>query len=368
QAEWHTNPFQLVERDGYFYGRGTQDMKDNDAILVTDFIRLKRQGFLPDRDFILALTADEEGGKSNGVDWLLTHRPDLVKPVDGMVAINPDAGGIDSEHDKPVVMTVEATEKLYGDFEISSQNPGGHSSLPTPDNAIYQLTDALSRLEHYQFPAELNAVTRAYFTKMATLETGPLAADMRAILNTPPDPAALARLSAIPRYNAVLRTTCVATMLSAGQAPNALPQFAQSNVNCRILPGHTQEETRQQLIQILADPALTVQYKDDAGNLHPTGTARVSPAPPPLRPDIFDPLNKVVGAMYPGLPILPEMEAGASDSVYTIAAGIPSYGISGVAIDTDDDRMHGRDERLRVTSYDRGVDFYYRFLEALGAR
>jgi acetylornithine deacetylase/succinyl-diaminopimelate desuccinylase-like protein len=368
QAEWHTNPFQLVERDGYFYGRGTQDMKDNDAILVTDFIRLKRQGFLPDRDFILALTADEEGGKSNGVDWLLTHRPDLVKPVDGMVAINPDAGGIDSEHDKPVVMTVEATEKLYGDFEISSQNPGGHSSLPTPDNAIYQLTDALSRLEHYQFPAELNAVTRAYFTKMATLETGPLAADMRAILNTPPDPAALVRLSAIPRYNAVLRTTCVATMLSAGQAPNALPQFAQSNVNCRILPGHTQEETRQQLIQILADPALTVQYKDDAGNLHPTGTARVSPAPPPLRPDIFDPLNKVVGAMYPGLPILPEMEAGASDSVYTIAAGIPSYGISGVAIDTDDDRMHGRDERLRVTSYDRGVDFYYRFLEALGAR
>ena len=368
QAEWHTNPFQLVERDGYFYGRGTQDMKDNDAILVTDFIRLKRQGFVPSRDFILALTADEEGGKSNGVDWLLTHRPDLVKPVDGMVAINPDAGGIDSEHAKPVVMTVEATEKLYGDFEISSQNPGGHSSLPTRDNAIYQLTDGLSRLEQYQFPVELNAVSRAYFEKMATLETGQLAADMHAVLNTPPDAAALARLSAIPRYNAVLRTTCVATMLSAGQAPNALPQFAQSNVNCRILPGHTQEETRQQLSKVLADPALTVQYKDDAGNLHPTGTDRVSPAPPPLRPDIFGPLGKVVGEMYPGVPILPQMEVGASDSVYTIAAGIPSYGISGVAIDIDDERMHGRDERLRVSSYDRGVDFYYRFLQALGAK
>jgi acetylornithine deacetylase/succinyl-diaminopimelate desuccinylase-like protein len=368
QAEWHTNPFQLVERDGYFYGRGTQDMKDNDAILVADFIRLKRQGFVPSRDFILALTADEEGGKSNGVDWLLTHRPDLVKPVDGMVAINPDAGGIDSEHAKPVVMTVEATEKLYGDFEISSQNPGGHSSLPTRDNAIYQLTDGLSRLEQYQFPVELNTVSRAYFEKMATLETGQLAADMHAVLNTPPDAAAVARLSAIPRYNAVLRTTCVATMLSAGQAPNALPQFAESNVNCRILPGHTQEETRQQLIKVLADPALTVQYKDDAGNLHPTGTDRVSPAPPPLRPDIFDPLGKVVGEMYPGVPILPQMETGASDSVYTIAAGIPSYGISGVAIDTDDERAHGRDERLRVSSYDRGVDFYYRFLQALGAK
>ena len=365
QAEWHTNPFQLVERDGYFYGRGTQDMKDNDAILVTDFIRLKRQGFLPSRDFILALTADEEGGKSNGVDWLLTHRPDLVKPVDGMVAINPDAGGIDSEHAKPVVMTVEATEKLYGDFEISSQNPGGHSSLPTPDNAIYQLTDALSRLEHYQFPTELNAVTRAYFQKMATLETGQVASDMLAVLNTPPDPAALARLSAIPRYNAVLRTTCVATMLSAGQAPNALPQFAQSNVNCRILPGHTQEETRQQLIKILADPSLTVQYKDDAGNLHPTGTARVSPAPPPLRADIFDPLTKVVAAMYPGLPILPEMEAGASDSVYTIGAGIPSYGISGFPQDPNDFRFHARDERLRVESYYTGVEFYRLYIQAL---
>jgi acetylornithine deacetylase/succinyl-diaminopimelate desuccinylase-like protein len=368
QAEWHTNPFQLVERDGYFYGRGTQDMKDNDAILVTDFIRLKRQGFVPSRDFILALTADEEGGKSNGVDWLLTHRPDLVKPVAGMVAINPDAGGIDSEHARPMVMTVEATEKLYGDFEISAKNPGGHSSLPTPDNSIYQLTDALGRLEQYQFPVELNAVTRAYFEKMATLKTGQIAADMRAALNTPPDAAAVARLSATPRYNAVLRTTCVATMLSAGQAPNALPQFAESNVNCRILPGHTQEETRQQLIKILANSALTVQYKDDAGNLHPTGTDRLSPAPPPLRPDIFEPLAKVVAEMYPGLPILPQMEVGASDSVYTIAAGIPSYGISGVAIDTEDDRMHGRDERLRVASFDRGADFYYRLLQALGGK
>ncbi len=373
QAEWATNPFQLVERDGYFYGRGTQDMKDADAIMVTDFIRLKRQGWVPSRDIILALTADEEGGKSNGVDWLLTHRPELV---DGEVAINPDSGGIDSEKAKPVVMVVEATEKLYGDFELSAKNPGGHSSLPTHDNAIYHVTDALSRLEKFQFPTELNEVTRAYFAEMATLEKAEhhdqIAADMLTVSRTAPgaepDAAAVARLSEIPRYNSVLRTTCVATMLSAGQAPNALPQFAESNVNCRILPGHTQEETRLELIKVFADPAITVQYKDDAGTLYAKGTDRVSPAPPPLRPDIFDPLHKVVEAMYPGLPILPQMEVGASDSIYTMAHNIPSYGISGVAIDTDDMRAHGRDERVSIASFDRGVDFYYRYLQALGAK
>src|ERR1700738_991757 len=239
QAEWHSNPFQLVEKEGFFYGRGTQDMKDSDAVLVTNFIRLRREGFVPTRDLILALTADEEGGKSNGVDWLLRNRPELVKAE---VALNPDAGGIDSENGKPIDFTVEATEKLYGDYQLSTQNPGGHSSLPTRDNAIYHLTGAISRLEKFQFPPELTPVTRAYFEKMATLEKGQFADDIRAILKTPPDPAADARLSAIPRYNSVLRTTCVATMLSAGQAPNALPQFAKANVNCRILPGHTQEE------------------------------------------------------------------------------------------------------------------------------
>ena len=365
QAEWATNPFKLVEKDGYFYGRGTQDMKDNDAILVTNFIRLKQQRFIPSRDIILALTADEEGGKSNGVEWLLKNRPDLVQSE---IVINPDAGGIDSDHGIPTVMLVEATEKLYGDFQLAAKNPGGHSSLPTKDNAIYHVTDALSRLEQYTFPLELNPVSRAYFEKVSTLEKGQVAADMRAILRTPPGPAAEARLSAIPRYNSVLRTTCVATMLSAGQAPNALPQFASANVNCRILPGHTQEEIRRQLITIFADPTTTVQYKDDAGNLFDTGTTRVSPTPPPLRPDVFGPLTHVVAAMHPGLPILPQMEVGASDSVYPMALGIPSYGISGIAIDIDDLRMHGRDERLRISSFDEGVDFYYRFLQALSAK
>jgi acetylornithine deacetylase/succinyl-diaminopimelate desuccinylase-like protein len=369
QAEWATDPFKLVEKDGFFYGRGTQDMKDSDAILVTNFIRLKKQGFVPSRDLILALTADEEGGKSNGVDWLLKNKPELVAAD---AALNPDSGGIDSEAGKPVVMVVEATEKLYGDFELSTQNPGGHSSLPTKANAIYELTDALSRLKKYEFPFELNAVTRAYFTQLAAIKRSAgdtqMAADMLAILSTPPDAAALARLEAAPRYNATVRTTCVATMLSGGQAPNALPQFANANVNCRILPGHTQEETRQTLIKIFADPSVRVQYKNDAGELFDKGTERLSPAPPPLRPDIFDPLKKVVAEMYPGMPILPQMETGASDSVYTIAAGIPSYGINGVAIDTNDIRAHARDERVNILAYDRGVDFYYRYLQALAGK
>ncbi len=369
QAEWATDPFKLVEKDGYFYGRGTQDMKDSDAIMVTNFIRLKKQGWVPNRDIILALTADEEGGKSNGVDWLLTNRPELVKAE---VVMNPDAGGIDSEAGKPVVMVVEATEKLYGDFQLSTKNPGGHSSLPTRENAIYELTDALSRLEKYKFPVEINAVTRAYFEQMSGIEKAEghadVAADMAAVLLVPPDAAAVARLSENPRYNSTLRTTCVATMLSAGQAPNALPQFATANVNCRILPGHTQEETRQTLISVFADPAVRVQYKDDGGTLFEKGTDRVSPTPPPLREDIFGPLKKVLAEMYPGMPILPQMETGASDSIYTMAAGIPSYGINGVAIDTNDVRAHARDERVKISSYDAGVDFYYRYLMALGGK
>ncbi|WP_263376899.1 M20/M25/M40 family metallo-hydrolase [Granulicella aggregans] len=369
QAEWATDPFKLVEKDGFFYGRGTQDMKDSDAILVTNFIRLKKQGFVPNRDFILALTADEEGGKSNGVDWLLKNRPELIKAE---AALNPDSGGIDTESGKPVVMVLEATEKLYGDFELSTKNPGGHSSLPTRANAIYELTKALDRLEKYQFPVEINAVTRAYFEQMSAIErkrgNTQMADDMLAVLKSPPDAAAVARLSESPRYNSTLRTTCVATMLSAGQAPNALPQFANANVNCRILPGHTQEETRQTLIKVFAEPGVTVQYKDDGGTLFPVGTDRVSPTPPPLRADIFDPLKKVMAEMYPGLPILPQMETGASDSIYTMAAGIPSYGINGVGIDNGDERAHARDERVRILSYDRGVDFYYRYLQALGGK
>src|ERR1035438_1317080 len=235
REDWTTDPFQFVEKDGYFYGRGTQDMKVDDAILVTTFIRFLREGYRPDRDLILALTADEEGGKSNGVEWLLKNHRELI---DAAFVLNADSGGLTTMKGKAVNVDVEASEKQYADFELTALNPGGHSSLPTPDNAIYHLADALSRLEHSPFSVELNAVTRTYFERRAPLESGQAKADMNAILHTPPDAEAVTRLSKDPRYNSMMRTTCVATRLSAGHANNALPQTAQAIVNCRILPGH----------------------------------------------------------------------------------------------------------------------------------
>lgn len=363
REDWTTDPFAFVEKDGFYYGRGTQDMKSGDAIMATTLIRFKKEGFTPDRDIILALTADEEGGKSNGVDWLLTNHRDLI---DAEMVLNHDGGGILSDHGKPVMMAVDATEKLYADFQVSVTNPGGHSSLPRPDNAIYSLTDALSRLEHYQFPFELNEVTRAYYERMANVETPERAADMRAILQNPPNSEAVARLSRDPIDNSTMHTTCVATRLNAGHANNALPQRAEANVNCRILPGHSAEEIRQQLIDVFANPNISVLYVDNARNVHlDRAPDRKSFPPPPLRHDVFDPLEKITQQMWPGTPVVPDMSTGASDGIYTTAAGLPTYGISGIAIDRDDIRAHGRDERLGVDSYYKGVDFYYRFLKAM---
>ncbi len=362
REDWTTDPFQFVEKDGYFYGRGTQDMKVSDAILVTDFIRLKREGYQPDRDIILALTADEEGGKSNGVDWLLKNHRDLVEAA---FALNPDAGGVTTVKGKPLNVDVEANEKLYADFELKATNPGGHSSLPVPDNAIYHIADALSRLERAPFPIEMNPITRTYFERRATLESGQVAADMKAILRTPPDPKAVARLAMDPRFNSLLRTTCVATRLNAGHANNALPQEAQAIVNCRIIPGHTSEEVRQELIRRFADPKIVVKYIDNAGSVFdraPESKAFAAVLPPA---EVMQPLQRVADGMWPSAPVIPEMETGASDSVYTIAAGIPSYGISGVALDQDDVRAHGKDERVRISSFYDGVEFYYRYLKAL---
>jgi acetylornithine deacetylase/succinyl-diaminopimelate desuccinylase-like protein len=362
REDWTTDPFQFVEKDGFFYGRGTQDMKVNDAILITSFIRFHREGYRPDRDIILALTADEEGGKSNGVEWLVKNHRDLI---DAEFVLNADAGGVTTAKGKPVNVDVEASEKLYADFQLKATNPGGHSSLPVPDNAIYHIADALARLEQNTFPFELNDVTRAYFTQRATLETGQTAADMKAILQTPPDHAAIARLSADARFNSTMRTTCVATMLSAGHAPNALPQLAQANVNCRILPGHSAEQIRLDLVRILADPKITVRYVDDTGKVYDT-TPEKKAFSPMLPPDeVLRPLARIADEMWNGVPVIPDMETGASDSIYTVAAGLPSYGINGVAVDQDDIRAHGKDERVRVSSYYDGVEFYYRYLKAL---
>jgi acetylornithine deacetylase/succinyl-diaminopimelate desuccinylase-like protein len=357
--DWTTDPFQFVEQDGYFYGRGTQDMKDCDAIFVTTFIRLKREGYRPDRDLILALTADEEGGQSNGVAWLLKNHRDLI---DAEFVLNADSGGVTSVHGKPINVDIEASEKLYADFQLTVTNAGGHSSLPTPDNAIYHIANALTRLERSPFPFELNPVTRLYFERRAQLESGQTAADMKAILETPPDPAAFARLAANARFNSTLRTTCVATRLSAGHANNALPQLAQANVNCRILPGHPVEEVRRELIRIFADPKITVRSVNEGG---PVSGERAAFAPILPPPEVLRPLERVAGELWPGAPVIPEMETGASDSIHTIAAGLPSYGVGGVAIDQDDVRAHGKDERIRASDYYNGVEFYYRYLKAL---
>ncbi len=362
RSDWTTDPFQFIEKDGYFYGRGTQDMKVSDAVLVTDFIRLHRENYRPDRDIILALTADEEGGKSNGVDWLLKNHRDLI---DAEFVLNADSGGVTTAKGKPVNVDVEANEKLYADYQLSVTNPGGHSSLPVPDNAIYHVADALGRLERAPFPFELNAVTRVYFERRAVLETGKTAADMKAILQTPADEAAIARLSADARFNSLMRTTCVATMMEAGHAPNALPQLAQANVNCRILPGRSAEQIRLDLVRIFADPKVLVRYVDDARNVY-DHTPEKNAFPPILPPaEVLKPLAKIADEMWNGVPVIPEMETGASDSIYTMAAGLPSYGINGIAIDQDDVRAHGKDERVRVSSFYDGVEFYYRYLKAL---
>ncbi len=362
REDWTTDPFRFVEKDGFFYGRGTQDMKDSDASFVTSFILLRRQGFVPDRDIILALTADEEGGTMNGVDWLIKHHRELI---DAGFAINPDAGGLTTEHGKPSYLGVEATEKLYADYKLTVTNPGGHSSLPRKENAIYELSAALGRLAAYQFPFELNGVTRAYFDALVPTQTPQIASDMRAILQPNPDHAAIARLSDDYVYNSLLHTTCVATMLSAGHAPNALPQRAEANINCRILPGHTPGEVKKQLEAVFDDPKLTDTLDTDGIS---SGEDELSVTPPPLNKEVFDALHKITEQMWPGTPVIPEMETGASDSKMTMAAGIPSYGFSGMGIDEDDDRAHGQDERLGVESYFTGVEFTYLYLKQLAGR
>lgn len=364
-SDWHTNPFEFVEKDGYYYGRGTQDMKESDAALVATFLRLHREGYKPKRDLILALTADEEGGAYNGASWLVEQHRDLV---DAAYVINPDSGGVELDNGKPTVAAVEATEKVYADYQVTATNPGGHSSLPRPDNAIYELMAALNKLSAYSFPFEMNDVTRTYFANLAKAEPGPVAKDIQAILATPPDMDAAARLSKEPSFNSTFRTTCVATRLSGGHANNALPQTAQANVNCRIFPGHSPEEIRQQLITLFGDEKLVVKYVSDAGGVFEKAPERKAIVPPPPIPEVFEPLTRLTQAIWPGVQVTPIMEDGASDSIYFAQAGIPCYGYSAIALERDDVRAHGQDERLPVDSYWKSLDFFYSFAKELGSK
>jgi len=361
RSDWTTDPFEFIEKDGYFYGRGTEDMKEGDAILVTNFIRLKREGYLPDRDLIVALTADEEGGSSNGVDWLLKEHRDWI---DAEYCINLDGGEFEKDRDKRLLAGIQASEKVYVDFQFESLNPGGHSSVPSPDNAIYHLAGALARLQSFSFPLEINEITRSYFQRNAAMESGQLAADMKAVAKQPPDPAAVKRLSAVPYYNSLLHTTCVATMLSAGHAPNALPQTARANVNCRIFPGEDPEEVHKALERVSNDPKVKVTVV--AQHAADGKVVAVVPVPPsPLLPEVTQAMEKVLAVIWPGVPLVATMSTGATDGKYTRSAGIPTYGISCMFFDKNDNREHGKDERVGVQDFYDGVNFNYRLMKEL---
>jgi len=346
RADWPWDPFEFREQEGYFYGRGTSDMKGDDATLVAAFLRMKRENFRPARDLILALTADEEGGNSNGVDWLATKHRALI---DAEFCINTDAGGGHIKNGKHVYMAMQAAEKVFLSFKLEVTNNGGHSSLPQKDNAIYHLADGLSRLAKFDFPVHLFDVTRAAFERSANIYGGQLGADLKTMVQNPADAGAIARLSAIPFYNAQMRTTCVATMLAGGHAENALPQLATATVNCRLLPVDNAAEVKRTLQEVIGDAKIQVSEMREP----------VITPYKPIDPKVMAAVTASTAKLWPGLPVVPAMDTGASDGIYLIRAGIPTYGVSGIFGDEDDVRAHGRNERVLVKSFDEAVDFVY---------
>ncbi len=352
--DWTTDPFKFEEIDGFYYARGSSDDKAMAAIFVANLIRMKKEGFVPDRDIIVALTSDEEGGDYNGVDWLLKNHHDLI---DAEYALN--EGGRGAEMDgKKISNNVQLSEKVFQSFKLEVRNRGGHSSVPRKDNAIYRLAKALDNLAKFDFPINLNDGTRAFFERTSKIETGQLASDMSGILAANPDPEVVARLSVFPNYNAMLRTTCVATMISGGHAENALPQTATATVNCRILPGEDPEKIKETLINVFGDNTISVT---------PIRPAHPSP-PSPLNPDMIGPIEKVTQSMWPGVPVIPTMSTGATDGSYLRNSGIPTYGVSGIFGDITDVRAHGKDERIGIKSFYEGQEFLYRLTKELSSK
>lgn len=348
-ADWQRDPFKLVEENGYFYARGVADDKAMAAVFTDSLIRYRKEGFKPRRPIKLALTCGEETASTfNGVNWLLQTQPELLQAA---FALNEGAGGELDANGKPVTLQIQAGEKVYQDFTLEATNPGGHSSRPVKDNAIYHLAGALSWLSSWQFPVSFNPVTKAYFEQEATLVPPEVGATMREILANSMNEEAGKRLWAqSPGWNSMLRTTCVATQVSAGHAPNALPQRATANVNCRILPGVPVETIRQMLIQLIADSSVQVTA---------TGEAAVTSAPPPLTPQIMTPVRKLAATIWPGVTVVPAMATGATDGRFLNAAGIPTYGLSGMFYDAEGSHAHGLDERIRVKSLLDGRRFLY---------
>jgi len=355
KEDWSSglDPFKFTERDGYYYGRGTMDDKAMAAIFIANLIRFKRENYQPERDIIVALTADEESGDFNGVEFLLREHRALV---DAAFGINEGGRGY-LKGGAPLLNAVQASEKVYQSFRLEAKNKGGHSSLPVKENAIYQLAAALDRLAKFDFPVNLNEVTRAYFERMAKIEKGQTAADMKAVVQARPPAQAVARLALSPYYNALMRTTCVATRVEAGHADNALPQTARATVNCRILPQETAADVERTLRRVVADEQITIA---------PVAESKPSP-PSPLKPEIMGPIETITKAMWPNVPVVPIMGTGATDSLYFRQVNIPVYGVSGIFDDIDDNRMHGKDERIAQKSLYDAQEFLYRLTKAFSS-
>jgi len=348
--DWTRDPFRLTEDNGWLYGRGTIDMKGQDAAVLAALLRMKSEGFVPKRDIVVAFTADEEaGGERNGVDWLLSEHPSLV---DADLVINPDGGEAGMKNGRRLYVGVQTSEKMSMAFEAEVTDKGGHSSRPTAENPIYRLSEGLARLSKFRFPTHLTETTRQYFARRAAIETGATRSDMLAAAKTTPDPAALERLSAAVETNILLRTTCTATQIEGGHAQNALPQRARATLQCRIIPGESQDSVRDTLARVLDDPTIKISV--------------ITPATPspesPLSGGILPVVEQVAHQLWPDIVILPQMGAGASDSKYTRLVGMPSYGIDGMFDDLDDARAHGRDERIGVAAFSQEVDFTYRLM------
>lgn len=355
REDWSVDPFTFLEKDGYFYGRGSTDTKNNDVSLIVNLIRLKKEGYKPNRDIIIALTADEEAGNANGVKWLIENHRELI---DAEFCINPDGGGGGLKNGKPYILVIQTSEKIYVSFKLEVKSVGGHSAFPVKENAIYTLASGLSRLANYNFPVRLNETTRSFFEKTAKDASDQVKSDILGMLRTTPDTNAVKRLATSSAlYNAMMRTTCVATMISGGHAENALPQTATAIINCRLLPDDNPENVMSVLKTVLADSNISV-------------TCTNSPLSAPsslLREDVTDPVVQIASSMWPEVNVTPIMLPVATDGLFLRHAGLPVYGISGMFGDLDDNRAHGKDERIGVKEFYVGVDFMYRLMKVLSS-
>jgi acetylornithine deacetylase/succinyl-diaminopimelate desuccinylase-like protein len=350
RSDWPRDPFTLFEENGFFYGRGTADDKAMASIFVANLLKYKADGWRPDRDLILALTADEEGGNANGVEFLIANHKDLI---DAAYAINEGGGGVlagQGADARPLLNSIQAAEKVPENFTLTVRNSGGHSSVPRPDNAIYSLANGLARLARFTFPVALNPVSRSFFEQTAKVERPEFAAAMRAIVANPLDSAAAAKLSTEPRFASIMRTTCVATKLAGGHAENALPQTAVANVNCRIVPTSSAAETEATLKRVLADTSIVITFADSVRERFPTSSDAVIP-------ELLTAVTDLTKQMFGAIPVIPVMSTGATDGRFLRAAGIPTYGVSGIFSLPGETNAHGRDEKLRTKSYYDGLAF-----------